>query len=81
MAEFAKALFDHSWMDRMEDDLAAMNECKVGHPFVFPDSVIIWGMTLRAALDMSYRMARGVVNAFLEEAVMGGISLSQFYVR
>lgn len=81
MAEFAKVLFDRSWMERMEDDLAAMNECKVGHPFVFPDSVIIWGLTLRAALDMSYRMARGVVNVFLEEAGISGISLSQFYAR
>ena len=81
MAKFAIALFDRSWMDRMADDLDAMNDCKVGHPFVFPDSVIIWGMTLRAALGMSYRLARGVVNVFLRDAGIEGISLSQFYDR
>lgn len=81
MAEFAKALFDRSWMERMADDLAVVNDGKVGHPFVYPDSVIIWGMTLRAALDTSYRMARGIVNTFLEDAGIKGISLSQFYSR
>ena len=81
MAEFARALFDRSWMERMADDLAVVNDGKIGHPFVYPDSVIIWGMTLRAALNTSYRMARGIVNVFLKDSGIRGISLSQFYSR
>ena len=81
MALFARSLFDRSWMERMADDLAVMNDCKVGHPFVFPDSVMIWGLTLRAALGISYRMARGIVNVFLEEMGHRAISLAQFYAR
>ena len=55
MAEFARILFDMSWIDRAAGDLAAANGGKVGHPFVFPDSVFIWGLTLRAAFRLSYR--------------------------
>ena len=81
MGEFARSLFDRSWKERMSEDLAAANRGKIGHPFVFPDSVIIWGLTLRAALNLSYRLARGIVNVFLEETGSKGISLAQFYHR
>lgn len=81
MARFARSLFDRSWMERMADDLAVMNDCKVGHPFVFPDSVIIWGVSLKVALRISYRMARGIVNVFLKECGSREISLAQFYQR
>ena len=81
MGEFARSLFDRSWKERMSDDLAAANRGKIGHPFVFPDSVIIWGLTLKAALNLSYRLARGIVNVFLEETGSHGISLAQFYHR
>ena len=81
MAEFARTLFNRSGMERMADDLGVVNDGKVGHPFVYPDSVIIWGMTLRVALNTSYRMAKGIVNTFLEDTGIKGISLSQFYAR
>ena len=78
MGEFARSLFDRSWKERMSEDLAAANRGKIGHPFVFPDSVIIWGLTLRAALNLSYRLARGIVNVFLEEKEKAGISPTEY---
>lgn len=81
MAEFARRLFDLSWVERAADDLAAANGGKVGHPFVFPDSVFVWGLTLRSAFRLSYRLARGIVNRFLKDCGIGEVSHTQFYDR
>lgn len=81
MEEFARRLFDFSWIERFADELAAANGGKLGRPFEFPDSVFVWGQTLRAALGLSYRLARGIVNRFLEDCGIKGVSHTQFYAR
>lgn len=81
MTRFAKKLFDRSWMNRIWSDLEAMNGGKVGHPFVFTDSMIVWAMTIRIALGTSYRMAEGILNSFLDDKGYRNISHSQFMAR
>lgn len=68
-------------MKRIYSDLEAMNGGKVGHPFVFTDSMIIWAMTIRIALGTSYRMAEGILNSFLDDKGYRNISHSQFMAR
>lgn len=43
--------------------------------------MIEWGKRLKHALGISYRLARGFLNHFLEEKGFKGISLTQFYDR
>ncbi len=71
MEGFAKKIFDRLWMKRIYSDLEAMNGSKVGHPFVFTDSMIIWALTIRMALGTSYRMAEGILNSFLDDKGTG----------
>jgi hypothetical protein len=81
MQAFECELFYGKWTETAETDIKAMNEGKFGRPFVFPDSMIEWGMMYRAASKKNYRRVVGAVNFLLEKEGYAGISLTQFYDR
>ena len=64
--ETARDLFDLSWLDGFEDELAAMNRNKVGAPFRFTDSMIFWISLIMSYLDMDFRKAAGLAAGFLK---------------
>jgi len=81
MQAFENELLDEKWMKNVECDLGTMNKGKFGRPFSFPDSVIEWGMTYRAAEKKNYRRAAGAVNYHLRKNGYPEISVTQFYDR
>jgi IS5 family transposase len=81
MAEFGRFLFERRWRSDYNGELERMNGGKIGAPFRFTRSVIVWANMLRTALGIAYRLALGIMNAFLEEEGIVGMKLSQFYDR
>ncbi|MBE6525816.1 MAG: IS5 family transposase [Thermoplasmata archaeon] len=81
MEEFGRKLFDFDWNLTYSDDIRRMNDGKVGHPFVFSDSLIAWIVLLRTVLNISYRLMLGIVNHFLESEGFPQISLTQLFDR
>jgi transposase len=81
MQVFEWELLDVCWAETVEKDLEVMNSGKFGRPFLFPDSVIEWGMRYRTASKKNYRMTVGAVNHFLIKGGYAKMSLTQFYDR
>jgi len=81
MESFGRKLFDLGWGKTFDDDLALMNENKIGHPFMFSSAFISWALLLRTALGISYRLTLGMVNSLLELHDQPNISLTQLYTR
>jgi len=81
MQAFEYEILDKEWTENVEADLETMNRGKFGRPFSFPDSVIEWGMTYRAAEKKNYRRAAGAVNYHLQKNGYPRISVTQFYDR
>ena len=81
MEEYARSLLETEWSETVNEDLEKMNGGKLGRPFVFTRKMIEWDKRLKHALGISYRLARGFLNHFLEEKGFKGISLTQFYDR
>ena len=81
MQAFEHRILDERWIETVENELLLMNEGKFGRPFLFPDSVIEWGMLYRAAEKKNYRRSAGAVNYYLRKHGHPKISLTQFYDR
>lgn len=64
--ETAMCLFDISWIEGFEEELAAMNRGKVGAPFKFTDSMIHWISLIMSYLDLDFRKAAGLAAGFLK---------------
>jgi len=81
MQLFASKLEDDGWMDKMDEDLEAMNRGKCGRPFSFPDSLVEWGMMQHANNKENYRLTVGRINHRLRKKGYREMSLTQFYDR
>ena len=81
MEEFGRRLFEFSWDVGHPADIRSMNQGKVGHPFVYSDSLILWIVMLRTVLKISYRLVLGIANIFIKKAGLPPISLTQLFCR
>lgn len=63
--ETARSLFDLSWLEGFEEELAEMNRGKVGAPFRFTDSMIFWISLIMSYLNLDFRKAAGIAAGFL----------------
>lgn len=70
-----------SWTHMMSDELESMNRRKVGSPFRYCDSMILWMMTLCGYLNLTVRMAAGLGRAILGLIGIRAPSYSQFFDR
>ena len=64
-----------------KEELEEMNHEKVGRPFEFPDSMVLWIMSLMAAFHMTFRAAAGFACGMLEGHGMKSPSTSRLLER
>ena len=81
MEEFGRRLFEFQWDVGHPADIQSMNQGKVGHPFVYSNSLILWIVMLRTVLRISYRLVLGIANVFIKKAGLPPISLTQLFDR
>lgn len=81
MAELGRRLFDFDWDSLHEDDVSAMNDCKVGRPYVYSDALISWIVLLRTVLKTSCRLVLGIANHHMESVGLSPMSLTRLYER
>ena len=55
--ETGMCLFDLSWIEGFDEELAEMNRGKVGAPFRYTDSMIFWISLIMSYLDLDFRKA------------------------
>lgn len=65
VAMFLKAMTDS---DLLESELEQMNDKKNGHPYKYPDSLIIFLYVLKAITSKSYRFLEGYCCMFLDKS-------------
>ena len=68
-------------IESFEEDLAAENRGKVGHPYEVPTPVIEWATDFMSHTDSDIRFTAGVVAGLLEHFELGSISYSRLYER
>jgi len=79
---FAEAVFSvRRWKGVFLEELEGMNRGKVGRPFEFCDSEILWMMSLQALLSMTFREAAGIAAAVLGLIGMRAPSYSRLFER
>lgn len=62
-------------------ELEEMNRGKRGRPFEFPDSMVLWIMSMMAVFDMTFRSAAGFASGLLEGYGMAAPSTSRLLER
>lgn len=69
------------WMPLFRTELAEINRGKVGRPYSFCDSMIIWMLSLQTLINGTYMMAAGIAAAIMSAYGMLTPSYSRLYER
>ncbi|MBO5519664.1 MAG: hypothetical protein J5945_05950 [Candidatus Methanomethylophilus sp.] len=70
-----------NWVPMIESELDIMNSGKMGRPFEYCNSMIIWMMVISGYLDTTVRKISGLSNAIFSIIGIKGPSYNRFFER
>ena len=78
---FLPTILSMIWIDKEKETVEGMNKGKRGRPYRYSDLMVEWVMTVRAAMEIPYRQAAGLIMFLLGLVRMGSVKRSQLYER